>query len=220
MYKVRCRLITFEGDAEKFPCHFHYEIGDEFYYDGVHFTGRICPGLFASMFPIIHGVFLSGHKFSENIMYRYRGPDMIDPEMKKYDGVGWRVLKELPAGALPQHLKVLSPKPSTELQGGWGFVCADSRTSAYFFAEAYDLADLGDSTPYYHREMAILDKIKAKPGITVKEVLSDFTDWERDEIYPPLTMLNTQLFMDELASVGYIEYRDGKAYSKTNDPAK
>lgn len=58
MFKVRCKLVSFEGDEAIFPCHFNYKIGDEFYYDGVHFTGRICPGLFASMMPVIHGIFL------------------------------------------------------------------------------------------------------------------------------------------------------------------
>ena len=59
----------------------------------------------------------------------------------------------------------------------------------------------------------MLDRIKAEPGISAEEVLKKFSDWDRDEIYPPLTVLNTQLFMDELESVGYLEYRDGKAYS-------
>ncbi len=60
--------------------------------------------------------------------------------------------------------------------------------------------------------MAILDKIKEAPGLTAEEILEKFTDWERDEIYPPLTLFNTRLLMDELESVLYIEYRDGKAY--------
>ena len=29
MFKVRCELISFEADEEKFPCHFKYKIGDE-----------------------------------------------------------------------------------------------------------------------------------------------------------------------------------------------
>ena len=49
MFKVRCKLVMFEGDEQMFPCHFNYKIGDEFYYDGVSFTGRVCPGLLAPM---------------------------------------------------------------------------------------------------------------------------------------------------------------------------
>ena len=92
MFKVRCKLIGFEGDTENYPCHFHYKIGDEFYFDGENFTGRICPGLFATMMPVIHGIFLLGHKYSENVMYMYRGHDALDPSMAKYDGVGFRPL--------------------------------------------------------------------------------------------------------------------------------
>jgi hypothetical protein len=135
--------------------------------------------------------------------------------MKKYDGIGFRPLKKPPEGSLPQHVQLLPAEPPKELlQSGWGFVCGDSRTSAFFIAEPYDLADKGDSLPYYRREMAILEKIKQAPGLNAKDALAKFTDWERDEIYPPLNIINTQLFMDELASVGYIEYRGGKAYPK------
>lgn len=219
-FKVRCILVGFMGDEERFPCHFNYKIGDEFIFDGEKFIGRICPGLFSTMTPVLSALHRSGNAHPSHITFRYSGLSARDESMKKYDGVGWRVLKEPPVGALPQHLKALATRPPTELQGGWGFVCGDSRTSAYFFAEAYDLADVGDSIPYYRREMAILDKIKAKPGINAKEVLAGFTAWEKDEIYPPLTIINTQLFMDELASVGYIEYRDGKAYPKTRSKGK
>jgi hypothetical protein len=39
-----------------------------------------------------------------------------------------------------------------------------------------------------------------------------FTDFERDEIYPPLYSVNVQLMLDELEEVGYVELKDGKAY--------
>ena len=73
MYKVRCRLVKFDGDEKTFPCHFNYKIGDEFYYDGERFTGRICPALLAPMMPVVYGVHLLGQNFCENIPYRYRG---------------------------------------------------------------------------------------------------------------------------------------------------
>ena len=37
MYKVRCKLVKFEGDEQTFPCHFNYKIGEEIYYDGANF---------------------------------------------------------------------------------------------------------------------------------------------------------------------------------------
>jgi len=76
------------------------------------------------------------------------------------------------------------------------------------------VASGGYTLPYYRREMSILEKIKEKPGITVDEILDKFTDFERDEIYPPLYPVNVQLMLDELAEVNYIELRDGKAYPK------
>jgi len=76
------------------------------------------------------------------------------------------------------------------------------------------VASGGYTLPYYRREMSILDKIKSKPGITVDEILKTFTDFERDDIYPPLYPVNVQLMLDELAEVNYIELRDGKAYPK------
>ena len=78
MFKVRCKFVSFLGDAERFPCHFHYKTGDEFYYDGVHFTGRICPGLLASMMPVIWTTHLMGNRCYENIMFRYRGLDALE----------------------------------------------------------------------------------------------------------------------------------------------
>ena len=48
MYKVRCKLVRFEGDVETFPCHFKYEIGDEIYYDGVQFDRQDMPAYYSS----------------------------------------------------------------------------------------------------------------------------------------------------------------------------
>jgi uncharacterized repeat protein (TIGR04076 family) len=206
--------MGFMGDEERFPCHFNYKIGDYFIFDGEKFTGRICPGLFATGMPVISALHRSGNAHPNHITFRYSGLSKRDESMKQYDGMGFRPLKSAPAGALPQHLKALSVLPGSGPENGWGFVCGDSRTSAFFFGEAFDLADVGDSTPYYRREMAILDKIRAEPGLTAKEIVSRFTGFEREEIYPPLTPFNTQLFMEELASTNYIELRGGKAFSK------
>jgi len=65
-------------------------------------------------------------------------------------------------------------------------------------------------------EMTILEKIRNEPGITADEILSKFTEWEREEIYPPLSTINVRLMLDELAEVNYIELRDGKAYPKSS----
>jgi uncharacterized repeat protein (TIGR04076 family) len=215
-FKVRCTLRQFMGDVESFPCHFGYEVGDEIIYDGERFIGRICPGILLAMAPVVDVCHKSGNAYGERIAYKYSTPSTRDPSMKKYDGLGFRPLKALPESASAKHLEGLSVEPPAKMAKGAHFVCIDSRVVALFVVEPFDLADVGDSLPYYRREMAILEKLKAKPGLTPEEVLAEFTEWERDEIYPRLSPLNTKLFMDELATVGYIEYRDGKAYPKSS----
>jgi hypothetical protein len=62
--------------------------------------------------------------------------------------------------------------------------------------------------------MSILEKIKAKPGMTIEGILNQFTQWEREEIYPPIYPLNVSLMLEEMATVDYIELREGRAYPK------
>jgi hypothetical protein len=50
--------------------------------------------------------------------------------------------------------------------------------------------------------------------MTVDEILSKFTQWEREEIYPPIYPLNVSLMLRELATVDYIELRDDRAFPK------
>lgn len=216
-FKVGCKLTAFMGDPDRFPCHFGYEIGDEFIYDGENFIGRVCPGVLSSMVQVITAIRFAGNKFSERILFRYSGPNKRDPSMKKYDGVGWAPLKGPPEGADQKYVNALwglSVRARTEKQSGWSFVCGDCRTSALFRVEPIGLADKGYDVPYYTREMSILEKIKADPGIGVNEILGRFSEWERNEIFPPLHPLNLKLMLDELAEVNYIEIRDGKAYPK------
>jgi uncharacterized repeat protein (TIGR04076 family) len=213
-FKVRCKLIAFTGDEEKFPCHFGYKIGDEFIFDGEKFIGRVCPGVFTSMVDVIRTIHNVGNKYHREIPWRYSGLSKKDPSMKKYNVYGFAMLKEPPEGAKDSHLFTHNIKPETEKRGGWMFACGDSRTSALFQAEPYGLAELGWFTPYYMREMNILEKIKAEPGITQEEIRNRFSEWEREEIYPPLTPLILGLLLDELVEVNYIEIRDGKVYPK------
>src|SRR4030043_153701 len=182
MYKVKCALVSFEGDEKTFPCHFNYKIGDEFYYDGVNFTGRICPGLLASMIPVIHGIYLLGNKYVENVMYRYRGHDARDPAMDKYDGAGFRPLEV--------------PDPDTPKARGGHFVCGDTRTLAPFSCGAIDLSDSDYAQPFYRREIAILGKIEKEPGIKTDKIINRFTDFEREKISPPRTPVLRGVFWE------------------------
>ena len=217
MFKVRCKLISFEADEKKYPCHFNYKIGDEFYYDGVQFTGRICPGLMASMMPVVHGVYLLGNKYSESVIYLYRGHDTRDPGMAKYDGAGFRPVGE-PAESSGRPDEALRARTRTGRAKGGHFLCGDHRTLAHFACEAVDLSDSDYAQPFYRREIAILEKIEKEAGIKTDEILNRFTDFERDKISPPLTPVLLDVLLDALADMNYIDIRDGRAYATGREP--
>ena len=213
-YKVKCRLIDFLGDVENFPCHFGYKIGDEFIYNGEQFIGKVCSGLFSSnMLSVIDTIRYSGNLHFGHFPWNYSGLSKREPSMEKYDGVGWANVKkeDVPDGARKEYLERTLPIPLVR-RGGGGFHCADLRILAVFRAEPCGLSDKGFDLPFYKREMSILEKIKAEPGIDTMEVLNRFTRWEREEIYPPIGPVNVELMMGELEGVGYITIKDGKAY--------
>jgi hypothetical protein len=204
--------------VDKFPCHFGYKIGDEFYYDGVEFKGRICPGLLDSMMPVVHGMFLLGYKYNENVMFRYRGLDVKDPDMAKYDGAGYHPVSEVPGG-LPEEFKQMgTPSPSNEKARTGHFVCGDTRILAEFTCEAVDLSDSDYAQPFYRRAISILEKIEAEPGIDIKDIPDRFTDFEKNEISPRLTPVLLDVLMEALVDMNYIEVREGKAYPTGKEP--
>lgn len=217
-YKVKCRLVTFLGDIEHFPCHFGYEIGDEFIYDGEKFIGRVCSGLFSSsMLSVIDTIRYSGNLHFGYYPWNYSGLSKREPNMKKYDGVGWANVREeeIPTDARKEFLERTLPIPK-ERRGRGGFHCADLRILAVFRAEPCGLSDKGFDLPFYKREMSILEKIKTEPGLNSAEVLESFAKWEIEDIYPPLGPVNVELMMAELEGAGYIELLDGKAYPKSS----
>jgi len=218
MFKVRCKLVGFMGREDLFPCHFNYKVGDEFYYDGVQFTGRICPGLLASMMPVIHSMCLSGNKSVENVMFRYRGLDVRDPSMAKYDGVGFRPIDNYPEGT-PENIAKINPyaQKNQRARGGH-FTCGDTRILAEFTCEAVDLSDSEYAMPFYRREIAVLEKIEADPGIDIKDIPDRFTDFERNEISPRLTPVLLDVLMEALVDMKYVEVREGKAYATGKEP--
>jgi uncharacterized repeat protein (TIGR04076 family) len=218
MYKVRCRLVKFEGDEKEFPCHFNYTVGDEFYYDGVYFTGRICPALLAPMMPVVYGVHLLGQKFCENIPYRYRGRDIRDAAMARYDGVGFRPVKSVPEDIQEKTAGVFPPASKTEKAKGAHFVCGDTRTLAHFSCDPVDLSDSEYCLPFYRRSVAILEKIEAEPGIKTDDILKRFTAFERDDISPPLTPVLMQVLLEALTDMAYIQVINGKARATGRQP--
>ena len=217
MYKVKCKLVKFEGDEQLFPCHFNYKIGDEIYYDGVNFTGRICPHLIIPMMPVVYGVHLLGHNYSANVPFRYRGYDARDPSMAKYDGVGFRPVKTVSEEALKKWT-IFPYSSKTEKARGAHFMCADTRTLAHFLCEPADLSDSEFCQPFYRRAIAILGKIEAEPGINTDVILDRFTDFEKEEISPPLTPVLTEVLLEALSDMDYIVVQDGKANATGKEP--
>ena len=219
MFKVKCKVIAFKGDEKMFPCHFGYKLGDEFYYDGVYFTGKVCPGILSAMMPAIHGVYMLGQKYFENIMYRYRGVDAHDPSMAKYDGIGFRPWSSVKTGVPEPIAKALTMMPKTEKsKGGGHFVCGDTRTLVEFSCEPCDISDADYALPFYRRAVSVLEKIETEPGIKTDAILDKFTDFQRDNISPPLTPILIQVLLEALSDMNYIEIRDGRAYATGRQP--
>jgi uncharacterized repeat protein (TIGR04076 family) len=213
MYKVRCKLMRFEGDAEMFPCHFDYKIGDEIYYDGVNFTGRVCPHMILPMMPVVYGVHLLGHKYSENVPFRYRGLDFKDP----ISGI-FRPRKTAPEAMLKKTGSVLPLASEAKKARGAHFACSDNRTLAHFSVEPVDLSDSEYCFPFYRRAIAILEKIEAEPGISTGDILKRFTEYEREEISPPLTSVFAEVLLEALQDMDYIAIREGKAFASGRQP--
>jgi len=218
MFKVRCRMIGFDGDEEQFPCHFNYKIGDEIFYDGVFFTGRICPGLFPPMMPVVYNVHVLGNGYSSNILFKYRGLDVRNPAMAKYDGLGFSPRKSFPEKAPPSTRALHPTLRKTEKVRGMRFGCLDGRTLAQFSCEAVDLSDSDYCQPFYRRAIAVLDRIEAEPGIIPEALLERFTAFEREEISPPLTAVFMEVLLNALVDVGYVEMRDGKPFATGRTP--
>ncbi|MBN1189380.1 MAG: hypothetical protein JXA46_06500 [Dehalococcoidales bacterium] len=218
MYLVKCKLMKFDGDEEAFPCHFRYEIGDEIYYDGVKFTGRVCPHLIIPMMPVVYGVHCLGHKYSENIAFRYRGLDVRDPSMARYDGEGWRPRKSPPEALVQKTGGVLPLVSTTQKARGAHFCCSDNRTLAHFSCEPVDLSDSEFCQPFYRRAISILEKIEAEPGIALDDILKRFSDFEKEEISPPLTPVLTQVLLEVLSDMEYIRIEDCQARATGKQP--
>ena len=117
------------------------------------------------MMPVIYGVHLLGHKYSESVPFRYRGYDQRDPEMARYDGVGWRPVKVIPEAVRAKTEAVLPKVSPTGKARGAHFNCSDNRNLAHFLVEPVDLSDSEFCTPFYRRAIAILEKIEAEPDI-------------------------------------------------------
>jgi hypothetical protein len=79
--------------------------------------------------------------------------------------------------------------------------------------EVFDLSDKGDSTPYFRRQMSILNKVLAKQGIPAEKILGEFSKDEIEIPYPALNDVLVEALNEELELMGYLEIKDGKAFA-------
>ncbi|MBN1570564.1 MAG: hypothetical protein JXA73_22160 [Acidobacteria bacterium] len=232
MFQVKATVVGFMGDEEKYPCHFQHKIGDQFIYDGEKYIGRICPGLSTVLVPRMMDFFAAGPRMVPSPQYYYAfwyAPvSRRDATKKIYDGIGFRNVLQT-AVEPPRHIARLQPKNAfnwppdgkrTVMLDRSIVICGDTRTSLIMKVEAFDLADKGDSVTYFRREMSILQKVLAKPGIRVNRILDEYTREQIEGIYPALSPIMIQILSEELGLMGYLRISKGKATVTPKGEAK
>ncbi len=223
MFQVRATAIEFAGDEQKYPCHFQHKIGDTFIYDGEKYVGRICPGFSAVVVPRMMEFFAAGPRQVPTPQYYYAfwyAPvSRRDESKRNLDGIGFRNVLHTevePRGSIaslqPPHAFEWPPVAERIVNLDRSIVtCGDTRTSLRMKIEAFDLADKGDSVTYFRREMSILNKVLAAPGIDPGRILNEFTKEQIEEIYPALSPILVQVLTEELVLMDYLKIENGKA---------
>lgn len=222
-FKVKAILKTFLGDTKRYPCHFLHKVGDEIIWDGEKLIGRVCPDVLPRLIPYFHALRCAGPRYKDPSYYLpfwYASLSVIDPHMKKFDGLGFKPVKEKIIEP-PYHVATLiapgafeyPPPKERVIRKDITVICPDVRTSAVFKVEAFDLSDAGYDVPYFRREMVILHKVIQKSGIETDKILNEFSKEEIEDIYPPLSPVMVQALLEELELVGYVELIGGKVYA-------
>ncbi len=223
MFKVKVTLIAFLGDEKRIPCHFNHRIGDEFVYDGEQFLGRICPNVLPMLIPKLVALYAAGPRYLQPEYYYpiwYAPRTIRDETMKKYDGVGWKPIKQKAvdppfslASLQPPGAFLYPPPEERTVIKDITMICPDTRTSALFKLEAFDLAEYGYSIPYFRKQMLILKIVQTNPGIDVYKIRGKLSRAQREEVYPLAAPVLIRALLDELEAMGYLEIRSGKAYA-------
>jgi len=223
MFKVKATVTGFGKDESKNPCHFRYKTGDEIIFDGETITGRVCPNMLPQLGQAFQALFASGGRHKEGeapgsyYPFWHSPRSLYDPACKKYDGVGFRPTLERPE----EGYKFIADETLFDNPPGGKYIigkgtqkedislqCGDSHTFAQFRVESFDLADRGDALPYYRRSMTILSKVKTKPGIAMNGIINEFSEDERDNIYPSLGQKIVAILVGELELMRYVYVKD------------
>jgi uncharacterized repeat protein (TIGR04076 family) len=219
MFQVKATVIAFLGNEEIYPCHMQHKIGDEVIFDGESYHGRLCPDVWSRLVPQVEALHQAGPRYALAASYYpfwYCPLSVPDPEMKKYDGLGFRnVLKTV---VPPAHdmANLVSPEAFTwppsdklDLLAMPTVICPDSRTSMVLKLEPFDLSEKGFDTPYFRRQMAILSKLKARDGVARAKILDTFTKNEIEDIYPALAPAMMYRLVEELELLDYVGTKEG-----------
>jgi hypothetical protein len=222
MFKVKATLVRFAGDVERYPCHFGYQIGDEIIYDGESFIGKVCLQILPLLNKHIPPLYAAGPRYTNPASYYpffYAPLSLKDPGSKKFDGLGFKIVKENIVEPKYHMANFKSPNAfkwpvhdkrdiNLEILGR----CDDLRTAATFKFEAFDLCDKGDAVPYFRKQMLILDKVLSKPGIRVDRIMGEFSNEHVEDIYPGLNPVLLEVLLEELEVINYLDIRDAKAF--------
>ena len=222
MFKVKATVVDFLGDAERWPCHHQYKLGDEFIFDGASFSGEICPSFAITVVPRMMEIHAFGPRYKDYIHYYpflYAPESVADPASKIKDGLGFKnVFTTAPipryhVANLASSSKFKWPPEKRITHRDVRLICPDYRTSVVMKIEAYDISDKGRNIPFFRREMMLLDKILRKPGILADQILSEFTKEQIEDIYPALSQPMVESLLEELELMGYLEIQQGKVYA-------
>ena len=213
-FQVKVTLVAFLGDIERYPCHACHNVGDEIIFDGEKYIGRLCPDVWALIAPKVAAMHSAGPRYVDPGQYYpfwYAPLSVKDPSMKKYDGLGFKcVLQTIEE---PQyHMRNLAPPtmfnwPPSESGVPKDIVvtCPDVRSSALFKIEPFDLSETAHDVPYFRREMVILHKVQAKGSLPIDKIVGEFSKQEQESIYPALSQLIVNSFVEELRLMNYVK---------------
>lgn len=219
-FSVKATLVAFQADPEHYPCHACLHIGDEVIWDGQELHGKMCPDVMPLIAQAAYALQTAGPRYKNPGFYNlfwYAGNSAIDLEKKKYDGNGFRPILEQWDNPSP-HVCCLQdpnafhwpPAKGRPVMRDVMVMCPDSRTGACFKVEAFDLATAGYQLPYTRREITIMDRIaKAGGSCAMDKIIDLYNDFERDEIYPPLTIEIVEPMVEELETLDFVTVQDG-----------
>ena len=221
MFQVKATLVAFMGNTENYPCHFHHNVGDEIVFDGESFKGRLCTEVWPVFTQKVVALHMAGPRYVEPSYYApiwYAPCSKTDPGERKKDGLGFRnVLKTIEpppydmATLFPPNAAKWPPHPEKNVAKDITVMCPDLRTAAVFSLEAFDLSEKGFDTPFFRRQMSILDKLLQQPGTEVERVIDLFTKQSQEDIYPALSPQIIDTFTEELALMDYLKIENGQA---------